>query len=391
MEFTPRLLLASELVEDWEADGLERVRGPNAPSSTASRAGQGAAGAPGAAGWWVIVVPLVRRRLHFPVPYNPAAPKKGSSRRTVSHASGEGVKTLRSNVGADEDGSSRRTSPVEGRSRVGSMPRRSEPDVLAAAIGRRVRTLREARGLRLEQVAFGSGLTSKGHLSDLEHGRVNPTVVTLRAIADELGVSLVDLVNVDAQSPRGALIECSGSVSEPMLRRWVAEAQAEAEPAGARPRAREAALDVVKAERAPRGRVPLVDLEAAAGVFDVPRSVETRGWVKLDAATRALPGVFVARVRGDSMSPRVPDGAYCVFRRPAPGNRQGRVFLVQARGEGAPDDGGAYALKLVETTRVRGAVRVTLRSINPAHPPRTLDPVREDLRIVGELVRVLPG
>jgi transcriptional regulator with XRE-family HTH domain len=89
---------------------------------------------------------------------------------------------------------------------------------LAAAIGQRIRAFREACGLRLEQVAFGSGMTSKGHLSDLEHGRVNPTVSTLRAIAGELGVELVDLVNVGS-SPRAALIEASGKVGPELLGR----------------------------------------------------------------------------------------------------------------------------------------------------------------------------
>ena len=258
---------------------------------------------------------------------------------------------------------------------------------MAAAIGQRIRAFREARGLRLEQVAFGSGMTSKGHLSDLEHGRVNPTVSTLRAIAGELGVELVDLVNVGS-SPRAALIEASGKVGPELLGRWLADAHGATEREAREPAVGEPPV-VLHAVRAPRGCVPLVSLEAAAGTFEAARSVEAAGWVKVDAVTRALPGVFVARVRGASMAPRVPDGAYCVFRRPAPGNRRGRVFLVQMRGGGAPDDGGAYALKLVETERIRGAVRVTLRSINPAHAPRTFDPEREELRIVGELVRVL--
>lgn len=271
------------------------------------------------------------------------------------------------------------------------MPRRSEPDPLAAAIGRRIRAFREARGLRLEQVAFSSGLTSKGHLSDLEHGRVIPTVATLRAVADELGVGLVDIVNVDDTSPRGALIERSREVSRALLGRWLVEAEAER---GRAPRdtsdaIRSGALDVVQAEQAPRGRIPLVDVEAAAGAFDEARSVATVGWVLVDAQSRSLPGAFAARIRGDSMSPRVPDAAYCLFRRPGPGNRRGRIFLVESRSGAAPDDGGSYALKFVDTVRDGDQIRVTLRSLNPAHPPRTLDPERDELRIVGEFVRVL--
>ncbi len=272
------------------------------------------------------------------------------------------------------------------------MQRRTEPEPLAAAIGARIRALREAQGLRLEQLAFESGMTSKGHLSDLEHGRVNPTVTTLRAVAARLGVTLVDLVNVDDPSVRALLIERSRDVSDDTLRRWIAEV--ESTPPVARPpvesSARGPKLAIVHAERAPRGSVPVLELAATGGAFGPSRAAESRGWIRLDPRSRALPGAFVARVHGDSMAPRVPDGAWCLFRRPAPGNRRGRVFLVEERGPGAPEDGGSYSLKLVDTAEVRGRPLVTLRAINPAHPARTLDPTRVDLRIVAELVRVLP-
>ena len=186
------------------------------------------------------------------------------------------------------------------------MPRRSEPDPLAAAIGRRIRAFREARGLRLEQVAFESGLTSKGHLSDLEHGRVNPTVATLRAVAEQLGVWVVDLVNVDVEAPRARLIERSRGVPEGVLARWLAEAESVSPPsvetAGGAP-------VIVQGARPPRGAVPVVDLEAAGGLFGPGRTVAPIGWVKVDARSRALPGAFVAQVRGDSMAPRVLDPA----------------------------------------------------------------------------------
>ncbi len=263
---------------------------------------------------------------------------------------------------------------------------------MAAAIGAKIRALREAQGLRLEQLAFESGMTSKGHLSDLEHGRVNPTVTTLRGVAARLGVTLVDLVNVDDPSARALLIERSRSVSDDTLLRWIAEADRARPPSipSVAERGREPKLAIVYADRAPRGSVPVLELEATGGAFDAPRSIDPRGWIRLDPRSRALPGAFVARVHGDSMAPRVPDGSWCLFRRPAPGNRRGRVFLVEERGPGAPDDGGSYSLKLVDTAEVRGRPLVTLRSINPSHPPRTLDPARADLRIVAELVRVLP-
>jgi transcriptional regulator with XRE-family HTH domain len=267
------------------------------------------------------------------------------------------------------------------------MPRRTEPDPLAAAIGRRIRAFREARGLRLEQVAFESGLTSKGHLSDLEHGRVNPTVATLRSVAEQFGVGVVDLVNVEAASLRGRLIERSRDASDEVLARWLAEVDATtavgAGEAGDAP-------DIVTSTRAPRGMVPLVDLDESGGVFEGTPAREARRWVRVDARTRALPGVFVAQVRGDGMAPRIAEGVFAVFRRPGPGNRRGRVFLVDVCGSDARER-GIRALQFVERVTVRGQARVVLRALNPAHPPRVLDPARTELRILAEFVRVLGG
>jgi hypothetical protein len=269
------------------------------------------------------------------------------------------------------------------RAQVRRMPRRDEPDPLAAAIGRRIRAFREERGLRLEQVAFAGGLASKGHLSDLEHGRVIPTVTTLRGVAEELGVTLVDLVNVDAGGLRGRLVERSRTAPESLLARWLDEA------VSAAPEAAHGAggVELLQGARRPRGAVPVVELDALATGPDAAPATHAIGWVKLDARTRALPGVFVARVREGAMAPRVPDGAYAVFRRPAPGNRRGRVFLVRTPGERG--EASTCALRLVDTARVAGATRVTLRALDPAHRSRTLDAARDGVHIVAELVRVL--
>lgn len=265
------------------------------------------------------------------------------------------------------------------------MPRRSDPDPLAVAVGRRIRALRSARGWKLEQLAWAGGLSSKGHLSDLENGRVMPTIATLHGIAEQLGVDIIDLLLNPDESPRHRLVAATAHLSPAQLARWTAEAEAVTAPvdhdAGD-------VVTVVHARRAPRNAIPLVDLVAAAGTIGPGRSVTSESWVKVDAKSKALPGVFAARVDGDSMEPLVPSGSVCLFRRPAPGNRKGRVFLVQHRGPGAPDDGGAYLLKLVDKDS-RSDSHVILRSLNPAHPPLRIDARREGVDVVAEFVRVL--
>ena len=64
-------------------------------------------------------------------------------------------------------------------------------------VGRNVRRMRLAKGLTQEALAERSGF-SQQYLSDLEHGRRNPTVVTLFELAQALGASYLNLLLDDA-------------------------------------------------------------------------------------------------------------------------------------------------------------------------------------------------
>src|SRR5262249_15267044 len=103
----------------------------------------------------------------------------------------------------------------------------------------------------------------------------------------------------------------------------------------------------------------------------------------------ALPGAFVARVLGTSMEPRIPDGSCCLFRRPGPGNRAGRILLVEHRASTDPEEGGSYLLKMVERSRAGGRERVVLRSLHPGVEPVVMDRERRDVRVVEECVGVM--
>lgn len=60
-------------------------------------------------------------------------------------------------------------------------------------VGQNVRRFRERRGLTQEQFAEVSGF-SQQYISSLEHGRRNPTIITIYELAIALGVSHVDLI-----------------------------------------------------------------------------------------------------------------------------------------------------------------------------------------------------
>ena len=57
-------------------------------------------------------------------------------------------------------------------------------------VGRNALRLRREAGLTQEQLAERSGL-SQQYLSDLERGKLNPTVVTLYELATALGVTFI--------------------------------------------------------------------------------------------------------------------------------------------------------------------------------------------------------
>jgi DNA-binding XRE family transcriptional regulator len=63
------------------------------------------------------------------------------------------------------------------------------------AIGAAVRQLRVKRGLTQETLAQEAGITV-GHLSMIERGLANPTWGTVTAIAEALGVSVVEMAKV---------------------------------------------------------------------------------------------------------------------------------------------------------------------------------------------------
>ena len=99
---------------------------------------------------------------------------------------------------------------------------------------------------------------------------------------------------------------------------------------------------------------PVIDLRFAAGVFSEAQSLEDGpdDWVALPDWVRPQPGLFVARVVGESMNRRIPNGAWCLFRANPTGTRQGKVVVVQHRSIADPETGGRYTVKLYASEKV---------------------------------------
>jgi SOS-response transcriptional repressor LexA len=143
--------------------------------------------------------------------------------------------------------------------------------------------------------------------------------------------------------------------------------------------------------------VPLVPLKAAAGAFGDPQHIEDEGfeWVAVESTHRLRSGMFVAQVVGKSMEPAIPDGAWCLFRAPVEGTRQGKTVLVQLRDATDPETSQRYTVKRYESEKsIEGDLwhheRITLKPMNADFPPIVLaGRDAGELQVVAEVVEVL--
>jgi superfamily II DNA or RNA helicase len=178
---------------------------------------------------------------------------------------------------------------------------------------------------------------------------------------------------------------------------------------------RELPFRILKADevRPFRNSVPLYDsLEIPAGLFtegpadaellqaDELRNPGDYRWVELDGSVRAVPrpGLFVARVVGESVNRRVPDGSWCLFRLGSSGSPEGKIVLAGHHEVSDPELGGRFTLKIYESETRHFADgswqtrRVVLKpsSTEPGFEPIVLQDLEDgELQLIAELVAVL--
>jgi transcriptional regulator with XRE-family HTH domain len=66
-------------------------------------------------------------------------------------------------------------------------------------LGKNVRRFRKRLSVSQEELSFRTGFT-RSYLSDLENGRSNPTIQSLERLAEELNVSLIDLLTPEVRN-----------------------------------------------------------------------------------------------------------------------------------------------------------------------------------------------
>ena len=137
--------------------------------------------------------------------------------------------------------------------------------------------------------------------------------------------------------------------------------------------------------------LPLYSLQAAASKFGEDREVEAEGWVKAPAKLRLTADMFVGRVVGRSMEPRIPDGSLCVFRTGVVGSRQGKLVLVERMG--ATDTTTRYTIKKYTSQKRRTGAEewehasVRLEPLNKEF--EGFDLKEGEAKVIAEFIQVL--
>lgn len=142
--------------------------------------------------------------------------------------------------------------------------------------------------------------------------------------------------------------------------------------------------------------LPVHSLAAAAGGFSEEQEVRPLGWMPVSLGRSLTKTMFVAKVKGHSMEPLIPDGSWCVFRHDVGGSRKGKVVLVRSRHISDLESGGRYTVKFYQSEIEHFAdgtwrhKRIILSPKNHAFKPLILENIEAaDFHIAAEFVACL--
>lgn len=139
--------------------------------------------------------------------------------------------------------------------------------------------------------------------------------------------------------------------------------------------------------------LPLFSLRAAATKFGphAEADLDPEDWVEAPADLRLTSDLFVARIVGKSMEPRIPDESLAIFRAGVKGSRQGKIVLVELYD---PASGVQYTIKRYTSQKTAhpdggwSHAEIRLEPLNPDFEAFTL---REDsqVHVIAEFIGLL--
>ena len=160
---------------------------------------------------------------------------------------------------------------------------------------------------------------------------------------------------------------------------------------------------VVDATRATRWKtcIPVVPMSIAAGGFSTDQDSlfdeSAADWVEWDGMPTPQHGMFVAKITGDSMEPKVPAGSWCLFKPYGGGSRNGRDLVVSNQQLSEAGFPVGLTLKRYRSEKVVDPstgelrhVRILLEPLNPKYQAIEIAAEETDegatqVRIVAEL------
>jgi SOS-response transcriptional repressor LexA len=126
-----------------------------------------------------------------------------------------------------------------------------------------------------------------------------------------------------------------------------------------------------------RTTLPVYRMKVAAGEFSDFQEGGTEAWVRPGTGVSVAKGLCIVQVRGRSMEPEIPDGAYCLFSRGAWTPKNGDVGIFSLHESVDPDSGDRFTVKRVRfrrEDREDGPVQVgSLVPANPEYQPIVVD------------------
>ncbi|MGM0417782.1 MAG: DNA/RNA helicase domain-containing protein [Thermodesulfobacteriota bacterium] len=144
--------------------------------------------------------------------------------------------------------------------------------------------------------------------------------------------------------------------------------------------------------------VPIYNMEIAAGNFNYEVYNEDFDWVELPEEFRIREGLFVARVAGESMNRRIPNGAWCLFKANPSGSRNNKIVIVQHKDIFDQDTGSSYTIKIYKSEKIFFSDESWEHSKIILKPDSTFDNYNdiifenipeEDLQVIGEFIAVI--
>ncbi len=247
----------------------------------------------------------------------------------------------------------------------GAKRSRYKNEAFLKTLGKHCRKLRVQRGYSIDRLAKESNQLSPSSIDRLERGLADSQILVLLRYAEVLGLTLLDLFAFLKEAPQ---FQKDSRI-----------------------------LPYEEGTKAPMGFVPVFSLKVAAGKFSESSETEVTplGWI--DASIKgSTKDYFACFVNGDSMSPRIENGSLCLFKKYQGGSRQGKIFLIQARGLNDTETGESFVVKkYMRQTPARAEnadqpAVIHLISENSRFSPIVLVGLSdEEVQAIAEFIRVL--